>query len=55
MARKRKKSKFGYYLYAFTTFVLMIAIIVTSVFVLTFVQEIEVEGINYKGANLIVY
>lgn len=47
MARKKKKSKFGYYLYAFTTFVLMIAIIITSIFVLTFVQEIEVEGINY--------
>lgn len=48
MAKRKKKSRFGYYLYAFTTLVLMIAIILTSAFILTYVQKIEIEGLHYS-------
>ncbi len=47
MAKRKKKSRFGYYLYAVTTLILMIAIILTSAFILTYVQKIEIDGLKY--------
>lgn len=47
--KRKKKSRFGYYLYAFVTFILAIAIILVSLFVLTFVQELEIQGTEYMS------
>ena len=51
MIRKRKKS---YKLYALTVIVLGIAIIVMSVFLLFYVQKIEVTGNEYTDSQEIV-
>ncbi len=48
MAKRKRKSKFGYYLYAAVSLILMIAIILTSAFILTYVQKIEIEGAKYS-------
>lgn len=52
--RKKKRSKFGYYLYAFTVFVLAIAILLVSAFLLTYVQKIDVVGTEYCSEEKIL-
>lgn len=54
MAKRRKKSKLGSYLYAFTTLVLLLAIILSFAFVLTFVQKIEITGVKYSNEEEIL-
>ena len=54
MAKRRKKSKLGNYLYAFTVLILLIAIILSAAFVLTFVQKIEITGVKYSNEEEIL-
>lgn len=51
--RKKKKSRFGYYLYAVVVLLLTLAIIVVALFLLTYVQKIEVEGTKYSKESQI--
>lgn len=46
--RRKKKSRFGYYLYAVTVLFLTVANILVATFLLTYVQEIRVEGTKYS-------
>lgn len=52
--RKKKKSRFGYYLYAIVVLLLTIANIGLTIFILTYVQKIEVEGTKYSDRGEIV-
>ena len=52
--RKKKKSRFGYYLYAFIVFILTIVIILVASFLLTYVQKIEVVGTEYCSEDKII-
>lgn len=54
-AKKRKKKKgFGYYLYAFMVLFLTLANIVLTIFLLTYVQSMEVEGTKYSDKEDII-
>lgn len=52
--RRKKKSKFGYYLYAVTVLLLTIINITLAVLLLTQVQSIEVKGTKYSQKSDIV-
>lgn len=52
--RKKKKSRFGYYLYACIVLILTIVIILVAAFLLTYVQKIEVVGTEYSSEDEIL-
>ena len=56
MGRKhpKKKSKFGYYLYAVTVMFLTVVNISLAIWLLTYVQSIQVRGTEYSTKNEIV-
>lgn len=51
--RRKKKKRFGYYLYAVVILVLTIANISLSLFLLTYVQRIDVKGTSYSSQQKI--
>ncbi len=52
--RRKKKKRFGYYLYSVTLFILTVANILLAVFLLTYVQRIKVTGIHYGNEEEII-
>ena len=52
--RRRKKSRFGYYLYAFVMLILTIANIALATFLLTYVQSVDVKGTKYTQKSQIL-
>ena len=55
MKKKRKKrSRFGYYLYAVTVLILTIAILVAGIFLLTYVQKIDVTGTQFCSEEEVI-
>ena len=52
--KKKKKSRFGYYLYAVTVLFLTIAIIAVSAFLLTYVQKIDVTGTQFCSEEEVI-
>lgn len=51
---KKKKRKFGYYLYAIVMLILTIANITIATFLLTYVQKIKVTGTKYSTDSQII-
>lgn len=51
---RKKKKKFGYYLYAFVMLILTIANITIATFLLTYVQKIKVTGTKFSTDTQIV-
>ncbi len=51
MGKRKKKSRFGYYLYAFVALVLAILNLTIAVFLLTYVQGISVSGAQYSSKS----
>ncbi len=52
--KRRKRSRIGYYLYAVTALILMLAIIALSTLLLFHVQKMEVKGTKYTDSNEIL-
>ena len=51
---RKKKRKFGYYLYAIVMLMLTIANITIATFLLTYVQKIKVTGTKYSTDSQII-
>ena len=52
--RPKKRSKFGYYLYAITVFVLTVVNLSLGIWLLTYVQNIHVRGTKYSEKSEVV-